>query len=186
MLRVEEHLNLLSVLYPIPCLEPDSACKNITRVDTPPKMKKQTLYTEQQRTIWPLLSDTKQKSLQAAYTEFVRNSLIQVGPNRVLGYRPSPINEEAILPRHQRTVLSQLRSGHCQLINDYEKRTKRAESSSCNECDAALQDVAHLFACPAHPTNLTPSSLWSRPTEAIQELSYLFPSERERETNGDG
>ena len=90
--------------------------------------------------------------------------------------RPTPINnEEAILPRHQRTVLSQLRSGHCQLINNYKKRTKRAESSSSNECSADLQDVA----CPAHPANLTPSSLWSRPTEAIRELGYLFPPERD-------
>ena len=176
MLRVEEHLNLLSVQYLIQCLESVSAC-NITRLDNPLRMKKQTLYTKHHRTIRPLLSDTKQKALQAANTEFVRNSLIQVGPNRVLGYRPPPINnEEAIFPRHQRTVLSQLRSGHCQLVNDYKKRTKRAESSSCNECGADLQDVAHLFACPSHPTNLTPeqptpSSLWSRPTEAIRELS---------------
>ena len=123
MLRVEEHFNPLSVQYLIQCLEPDSACNNITRMDTPLRMKK---------TIRPLLSDTKQKSLQAAHTEFVGNSLIQVSTNRVLGYRPPPINEEAILPRHQRTVLSQLRSGHCQL-NNYKKRTKRAESSSCNE-----------------------------------------------------
>ena len=134
MLRVEEHLNLLSAQYLIQCLEPDSACNNITRMNIPPRLKKQTLYTKHHRTIRPLLSDTKQKSLQAAHTEFVRNLLIQVGPNRELGYRSPRINnEEAILPRHQGTVLSQLRSGHCQLIKDYKKRTKRAESSSCNE-----------------------------------------------------
>ena len=180
MLRVEEPLNLLSAQHLVQCLEPDSACNNITWIDTPPKMKKQTLYTKHLRTIRTLLSDTKQKLLQAAHTEFVRNSLIQVCPNRVLGYRPPSINkEEAILPRHQRTVLSLLRSGHCQLINDYKKRTKRSELSSCNECGADLQSVAHLFACQAHPTNLTPSSLWSRPTEAIRELSNLFSSKRD-------
>ena len=129
MLHVEEHLNLLSVKYLIQCLEPDSTCNNITRMDTPPRMKKQTLYTKHHRTVRPLLSDTKQKSLQAAHTEFVQNSLIQVGPIRVLGYRPPPINnEEATLPRHQRTVLSQLRSRYGQLINDYKKRTKRERS----------------------------------------------------------
>ena len=75
MLLVEEHHNL-SAQYLIHCLEPDSACNNITRMDTPPRMKKETLYTKYHRTIRPLLSDTKQKSLQAAHTEFVRNSLI--------------------------------------------------------------------------------------------------------------
>ena len=146
-------------------------------MDTLPMMKKQTLYIKHQRTIRPLLSETKQKSFQTAHTEFVRNSLSK---DRVLGYRPPPINsEEAILPRHQSTVLSHLPSRHCQLLNDYKKRTKRAESSSCNECAADLQDVAHLFACPSHPTNLPPSSLWSRPTEAILELSYLFPSKKD-------
>ena len=66
MLPREEHLNLLSAQYLIQCLEPDSACNNITRMDTPPRMKNQTLYTKHHRTIRPLLSDTKQKSLQAA------------------------------------------------------------------------------------------------------------------------
>ena len=92
MLPGEEHLNLLSAQYLIQCLEPDSACNNITRMDTSPSMKKQTLYTKHHRTIRPLLSDTKQKSLQAAHTEFVQNSLNRVGPNRVLDYRPPPIS----------------------------------------------------------------------------------------------
>ena len=125
MFRVEEHLDLLSAQYLIQCLEPESACNNITRIETPPRMKKKTLYTKHHLTIRPLLSDKKQKSLQAARTEFIRNSLKQVGPNRVLGYRPPPIsNEETTLPRHWRTVLSQLRSGNCQLIDDYKKKTR--------------------------------------------------------------
>ena len=36
MLRVEEHLNLLSAQYLIQCLEPHSACYNITRMDPLP------------------------------------------------------------------------------------------------------------------------------------------------------
>ena len=129
MLCVEEHFNPLSVQYQIQCLEPDSACNNITRMDTPLRMKK---------TIQPLLSDTKQKSLQAAHTEFVGNSLIQVSTNRVLGYRPPPINEEAILPRHQRTVLSQLRSGHCQLINNYKKRSRHHATNAEQTCRMSI------------------------------------------------
>ena len=159
MFRVEEHLKILSAQYLIQCLEPDCTCNNFTRMDIPPRIKKQTLYTKYHQTIRSLLSDIKPKSLQATHTEFIRNSLNQVGPNRVLGYRPPQINnEEAILPGHQRTVLLLLRFRHCQLINDYKKSTKKAGSSSCNECGADLQDVAHLFNCPTHMNNQTLSS----------------------------
>ena len=34
-------------------------------------------------------------------------------------------------------------------------------------------DVKHLFACPAHPTTLILSVLWSKPVASIQEFSYL-------------
>ena len=37
------------------------------------------------------------------------------------------------------------------------------------------QDVPHLFNCTAHPTTLTPESLWDRPVKTIRELSFLDP-----------
>ena len=40
-------------------------------------------------------------------------------------------------------------------------------------CGYTLHDVKHLFNCPAHPTTMTPSDLWSRPVDAIRELGYL-------------
>ena len=43
--------------------------------------------------------------------------------NRVLNYQPPPNNdEETYLTRPQRATLSQLRSGHCKLLNSYKKR----------------------------------------------------------------
>ena len=41
------------------------------------------------------------------------------------------------------------------------------------DCGTTPHDVKHLFVCPAHPTTMIPSDLWSRPTDAVRELSYL-------------
>ena len=42
---------------------------------------------------------------------------------------------------------SQLRSGHCKLLNSYKKRLKQSDSSSCPDCGMDPQDVPHLFDC---------------------------------------
>ena len=61
--------------------------------------------------------------------------------NRVLRDRPPDINEtETSLRRQQRTTLSHLRTGD-------------------------NQDVIHLFNCPAHPTVMAPTKLWSMPAD---------------------
>ena len=41
------------------------------------------------------------------------------------------------------------------------------------DVQTAAHDDKHLFVCPAHPTKLIPADLWSRPTDAVRELSYL-------------
>ena len=90
--------------------------------------------------------------------------------------RPTPINdEETLLSRRQRTTLSQLRSGHCKLLNSYKKRLKQSDSSSCPDCGMDPQDVPHLFDWTAHPNDLSHVNLWDRPIETIRELSFLDP-----------
>ena len=77
----------------------------------------------------------------------------------MLDGRPPPIsNSEKELTRKERSTLAQQRSGYCILLGSYKSRFKK---------DASL-DV-----CPAHPTKLIPSDLWSRPTDAVRGLSYL-------------
>ena len=75
----------------------------------------------------------------------------------------------------QRATLSQLRSGHCKLLNSYKKRLKQTDSLSCPDCGMDPQDVPHLFNCTAHPTALTPENVWNRPVKTIRELSFLDP-----------
>ena len=110
------------------------------------------------------------------HTSFVNTAIHNMTDNRVFNYRPPPINnEETYLPRRQRATLSQLRSGHCKLLNSYKKRLKQTDSSSCPDCGMAPQDVLHFFNCTAHPTTLTPEHLWDRPVNTIRELSFLDP-----------
>ena len=67
---------------------------------------------------------------------------------------------EQLLNRRQRCTLSQLRSGHCHLLQDYKHRVLGEPSDVCTDCGASPQDVRHLFACTTHPTNLSPEDLW--------------------------
>ena len=150
MLPVEDHLNLLSAQYLVHCLDTENVCHHITTLDHPPREMKETLFTRHKQTVLPLLANTKN--------------------------RPPPISDEEIyLTRRQRAILSQLRSCHCKLLNSYKKRLKQTDSSSCPDCGMDPQDVPHLFNCTAHPTTLTPESLWDRPVKTIRELSFLDP-----------
>ena len=96
--------------------------------------------------------------------------------NRVLRDRPPDISEsETSLRRTQRTTLSQLRSGHCHLLNSYKHRIGREDDPQCKDCGYNNQDVNHLFDCPAHPTVMSPTKLWSMPADTIGEFAYLDP-----------
>ena len=90
----------------------------------------------------------------------------------MLDGRPPPIsNSEKELARKERSTLAQLRSGYCRLLGSYKSRMKK--DANLDVCGTTPHDVKHLFVCPAHPTTLIPSDLWSRPTDAVRELSYL-------------
>ena len=90
----------------------------------------------------------------------------------VLNGRPPPIsNSEKELTRKERSTLAQLRSEY---VGSYKSRIKKdANLDVCADSGTTPHDVKHLFVCPAHPTTLMPSDLWSRPTDAVRELSYL-------------
>ena len=128
------------------------------------------------QTVLPLLANTKRESLQEIPTSFVNTEIDNMTNNRVLNNRPLHINEEeTYLTRRQRTTLSQLRSGHCKLLNSYKKRLKQTDSSSCRDCGMDLQDVPHLFNCTTHPTALTPENLWNIHVKTIWDLLFLDP-----------
>ena len=86
---------------------------------------------------------------------------------------PSIYNEELVLPRHARCVLSHLRCiGHSLLLGSYLSRIGRIENPSCSTCGHLSQDTSHLILhCPTKDClrrslfgdSLSLYDLWSRP-----------------------
>ena len=174
LLQVEDHLNLLSAQYLVQCLDTENVCPHITKMNVPPREMKETIFTRHYQTVLPLLANNRKDTLHALHISFVNTAIDNMKDNRVLNNRPPPINdEETLLSRRQRTTLSQLRSGHCKLLNSYKKRLKQSDSSSCPDCGMDLQDIPHLFDCTAHPNDLSHVNLWDKPIETIRELSFL-------------
>ena len=78
---------------------------------------------------------SRKDTLQALHTPFFNTAIDNMKDSRVLNNRSPPINDEdTLLSRRQKTTLSQLRSGHCKLLNSYQKRLKQSDSSRCPDC----------------------------------------------------
>ena len=102
------------------------------------------------------------------------NKHSQYVAERVTGRNNIHTYSEKELTRKERSTLAQLRSGYCRLLGSYKRRIKKdASLDVCADCGTTPHDVKHLFVFPAHPTTPIPSDLWSRPTDAVRELSYL-------------
>ena len=159
MLKVREHSELLSAQYFARCMEPGNVCHSITTRATPEKQMKETLYTRHRNTVEPkIVKNDRKATLQALHTDAVDKAVKSHERNVVLDGWPSPISSsEKDLTRKERTTLAQLISGYCRLLGSYKSRIQ----------------VKHFFVCPAHPTTMLPSFLWSRPTDAVRELSYI-------------
>ena len=135
---------------------------------------KETLYSRHYSTVLPRLGSNRMESHQNLHTDAVHSAIQLQGNNRVLKKRPPPISdEEQRLNRRQRCTLSQLRSGHCHLLQDYKHMVFGEPSDICTDCGASPQDVTHLFVCTTHPTDLSPEDLWRNPVRSIRAFSYL-------------
>ena len=120
--------------------------------------------------------DTIIKAAQKTiHSESVADTTSNLAPNRVLGILPPEINQEILtLDRMTRSELSQLRSGFSKRLNSYLHRLDASIPDECPDCLLSPHDTAHLFACRANPTDLTPTSLWSSPVEAANFLKLEF------------
>ena len=122
----------------------------------------------------PVTGKTAMKTL---HTEIVARTISSYQPSVILGGRPPPVSAvEVQLTHQQRTTLAQLRSGYCRLLNSYKHRIDQTVAGTCDDCRPGPHDVAHLFHCPAHPTNLTPADLWTKQADAIAFLAHLLPN----------
>ena len=134
------------------------------------------LYTRHRNTVEPkMVKNDRKATLQALHTDSVDKAVKTHERNVVLDGWLLPISSsEKDLTRKELSTLAQLRSGYCRLLGSYKSRIKKAAGLNvCADCGTTPHDVNHLFVCPAHPTTMIPSDLWSRPTDAVRELSYL-------------
>ena len=165
---------MLSAQYLVNCLEEDHVSHGITIQEPRPRPMKETLHSRHHSTVLPRLGSNRMESHQNLHTHAIDSAIQLQGNNRVLKKRPPPISdEEQRLNRRQQCTLSQLRSGHFHLLQDYTHRVFGEPSNICTDCGAAPQDVRHLFACTTHPTDLSPEDLWRNPVRSIRAFSYL-------------
>ena len=173
-LRVKDHSDMLSVQYLVNCLEEDHVSHGITIQEPRPRPMKETVHSRHHSTVLPRLGANRMESHQNLHTHAVDSAIQLQGNNRVLKKRPPPkSDEEQRLNQRQRCTLSQLRSAHCHLLQNYKHRVFGEPSNICTDCGASPQDVRHLFICTTHPTDLSPGDLWRNPVRSIRAFSYL-------------
>ena len=109
-------------------------------------------------------------------TNAVLQSIDDLGDNPVLGARPLPIDKsERSLPRRQRCVLAQLRSGFSSHLRSYSHPIGVADDATGPECLVRRHTTRHLFECEARPTPLSLEDLWRRPI-LVMEFLLSLPS----------
>ena len=114
------------------CLEEDHVSHGITIQEPRPRPMKETLHSRHHPTVIPRLGSNRMESHQNLHTHAVDSAIQLQGHNKVLKKRPSPISdEEQRHNRRQRCTLSQLRSGHCHLLQDYKHRVLGEASDIC-------------------------------------------------------
>ena len=109
--------------------------------------------------------------MQSIHTNEVKDYMDTREDNKVLNSPAPEISaDEEKLPRKNRRILGQLRSGYSPHLRAYLKRTGVEDSDLCPHCKKEKHTTNHLFDCEANPTNLCVLSLWESPTEAANFL----------------
>ena len=118
--------------YLVNCLEEDHISHGITIQE--PRPMKETLHSRHHSTVFPRLGSNRMESLQNMHTHAVDSAIQLQRNNRVLKKCPPPISdEEQRLNRRQRCTLSQLRLGHCHLLQDYKHMVFGEPSGICTD-----------------------------------------------------
>ena len=145
-----------------------------------PRKMKETLRSKCWESVSPHLVNgslppgAAKEIMNSLHIEAVSNTVDNFAPNYVLNGIPPLIHpSEQSLPRRTRTILSQLRSGHCARLESYRHRVGRSASDLCPQCQSEPHSSSHLFNCNQFPTSLTTTDLWERPREAAIFLATL-------------
>ena len=176
VLPLREHGKMLTQQYLAATFLPGHPGREHLDRPPPPRSRKPTMQTYK-KDVEPCFTtpadDMAYKSaIKTIHTTAVDETLRSYPNNRVLGRNPPPLNEkeESDLNRKARSALSQLRSGFCKILNNYNNRCDNNVPDICPKCSQSPHDTNHLFNCPQDPTILTVESLWLKPKMAAEFL----------------
>ena len=172
-LPLSDHLAMLCAQFLAGALRPTHPSRALVTQDPGPRSRVPLLQSAFRPAVAGFLeadgsADPREhrSTISGLHTAAVAAHLANRNPNRVLGRQAPPISTtEITLPRHFRTTLSKLRSGHCSRLNDYHRAIGIAESDLCPRCNRWPDTVEHIFACREAPTDLSTVDLWNRPVE---------------------
>ena len=175
MLPVKTHNELLTKQFLLACQNPQHPNHDITNRELPHRCIRSDFRIFSDN-ITPIIPNpinpiTLSSAMNTIHSDTVRAALSSSSINSVLGACPPLVDpSEKTLPRETRTFLAQLRSGFCNLLQNYRARIIPAENDVCPDCTLGPHDTAHLFACPNRPTNLTTIDLWLKPHDVARFL----------------
>ena len=177
MLPVRDHSELLSSQYLASALRADHPAHSSVRRPARRRNMKQTLQSRHTEELSSFLVDGSlpagafPEAKSFLHTKYVSKAISAQEYHPLLAIKtPAVDKSELDLPRHHRSTLSQLRSGHCTRLRAYRHRIGIADSPSCPHCGTDDETVPHLFSCPSHPTDLTISDLWNNPVRVAHHL----------------
>ena len=109
------------------------------------------------------------------HTDYATSSINSTRHSKLLaGPAPEIDAEELNLSRRHRSLLAQLRTGYCSLLNDYLSRIDPTKTPDCPTCPGSTHNVAHFLDCPKDPRTFAVLDLWKRP-QALAEAMLPPP-----------
>ena len=175
VLPIKEHSTLLTKQFTAGCFVQSHPGNKFINKVPPDRKLKATHLAHEAEVAEKFRSGTYKDAIKSLHTSAVSQVISNYPPNRVLQDTPPEINtkEEQTLPRKARSGLARLRTGFCRTLNSYMSRIDEEIQDICPNCDSSPHNSNHLFNCPANPTNLNVSSLWTKPKDAAIFLNLI-------------
>ena len=173
ILPIEKHLRLHSSQLRQKASHPDHPLHRLTTQPQPPRLKKKTIFNNNQYTLnidpdptHAIDENTIKQNMKTIHTTIVQDHLSNRPINKLLNRPPPDIDKkEETLPHSTRRKLSQLRTNKSPLLMTYLHKIDPANhpAANCPLCNDPNHDSLHLFNCPDIPTTLTVWDLWTDP-----------------------
>ena len=173
ILPIEKHLRLHSSQLRQKASHPDHPLHRLTTQPQPPRLKKKTIFNNNQYTLnidpdptHAIDENTIKRNMKTIHTTIVQDHLSNRPINKLLNRPPPDIDKkEETLPHSTRRKLYQLSTNKSPLLMTYLHKIDPANhpAANCPLCNDPNHDSLHLFNCPDIPTTLTVWDLWTDP-----------------------